>query len=384
MRQESLIAGVRRLWPLAAVLVVALIVAGCGSSSSTSSSAASSTASSGGGSTQFSAVDAEVEKLQQRPTQIPITTPFKGTFPKGKVIDYLQCSVPACVELGEYLQQAAAAVGWKVNVVNEGATPESVKAAWEKAISDKPSGIVPTGGFPRQIYAAQLAEAKSASIPVIGHSEAVPAEPSKGFVSEVSGSTYNTEMGTAEANWIIAHTKGKAEVLFINSGYPINGLQLKGIEAQFAKECPSTCKVNSYLAPITSIGKDLAGKIATQLQAKQSTNYLVPAFGDMAVGVPAALAGAGVSPVPVISQDQGVANIADIKAGKINGMWAAVGPESMWSVVDTFARIFTNQPYPSEIPAVKWWITAANIPSGTQFPSVAEYEPQFKTLWGLG
>jgi ribose transport system substrate-binding protein len=367
---------------------MAFVVAGCGSSDKKGSAAADAAAASTGASTtdsggQFADVKAEVQKLQTRPTQIPQTEPIKGAVPKGKSIDYLQCGVPACVVLGEYLKEAAAAVGWKVKIVDEGGTPETVKAAWGQAIRDKPDAIVPTGGFPHTIFGAELKQAKDMGIPVIGHSEAVPAKTTDGFIAMASGPERNAKIGVEEANWIIAKTDGKANVFYIDSGYPINTEQLTSLKQTFSEKCPSTCKVKSYQAPVTSIGKDLAGKIASQLQANPNTDYLVPAFGDMEIGVPAALAGAGVKQPAMITQEPGKTNMPDIRKGAL-ASWNGSGPESMWGIVDTLIRYFNKQDFPKEVVLPEWWITKDNAPSEDTFPTVVDYQAQFKKLWGVG
>lgn len=383
-----------RLVP-AALAATAIVAVGCGSSDSSSSTSTAAPAASTGASTgssttastdaggQFADIKASVDKLTQRPTQIPETTPLDSPPPKGKTISYLQCGAPVCVTLGNYLKQAAAAVGWKVNVIDEGGTPETVKAAWDEAIRQKPDAIVPTGGFPHEIFGDELKQAKSMNIPVVGHSEAVPADPATGFIAMVSGPERQKQIGTDEADWIIAATDGKAKTFFIDSGYPINGLQLKALKAQMAKECPDSCSVDSYQAPVTSIGKDLAGKVASQMQAHPDTDYLVPAFGDMAIGIPAALAASSIKQPPMLTQEPSAPNMPDIRKGALVSLNGS-GPESMWGIVDTLARYFNKQDFPAEIPLPEWFITKDNAPSEDSFPTVVDYQQQFKKLWGVG
>jgi ribose transport system substrate-binding protein len=379
-----------RLVPVA-LAATAIVAVGCGSSDGDSTSTSAPAASTGSATTgsattdsggQFAEIKAQVEKLTERPTQIPQTTPLDQPPPKGKTISYLQCGAPICVTLGEYLTDAAKAVGWKVNVIDEGGTPESVKAAWDEAIRQKPDAIVPTGGFPHEIFGDELKQAKQANIPVVGHSEAVPADPAEGFISMVSGPERQKQIGTDEANWIIANTDGKANTFFVDSGYPINGLQLKALKAQMAAECPDTCKVDSYQAPVTSIGKDLAGKVASQLQAHRDTDYLVPAFGDMAIGIPAALAASSLEQPPMLTQEPSAPNMPDIRKGDLVSLNGS-GPESMWGIVDTLARYFNKQDYPTEIPLPSWFITKDNAPAEDTFPTVVDYQEQFKKLWGV-
>jgi ABC-type sugar transport system substrate-binding protein len=198
----------------------------------------------------------------------------------------------------------------------------------------------------------------------------------------VSGPERQKEIGTNEANWIIANTDGKTNTFFVDSGYPINSEQLKALKAQFAAECPDTCKVDSYLAPVTSIGKDLAGKVASQLQAHRDTNYLVPAFGDMAIGIPAALAASSLEQPPMLTQEPGAANMPDIRKGALVSLNGS-GAESMWGIVDTLLRYFNKQDYPTEIPLPSWFITKDNAPAEDTFPTVVDYQQQFKKLWGV-
>lgn len=379
------------------VLVAAVALTACGSSGGSSSSSGGETEASAEtegatgeteeagetkseGSGTFAAIEEEVAKFKELPKTIPITTPFEGKMPSGKKLDYLQCAAPICVEIGEQLTEAAETVGWTVKVVPEGATPEEVSNAWELVAEEEPDGIVPTGGYEHQIFRKQLAEVKADGIPVIGHSEATPANPSEGIVATLAGPELNEQIGTQEANWILAEKGEEANVLFINSGYPINTTQEKSLKAQLEKECPG-CEFNSYQAPITSIGKDLAGKIATEMQAHSGVNYLVPAFGDMAVGVPAALAGAGIEAVPTITQSPDESNVADLKSGAITAAWAPVGAIGAWSIVDTFGRIFTGQEYPSEIPPVEWWMTGETMAESEPFAVVSNYKQQFEELW---
>lgn len=375
-----------------ALAATAIVAVGCGSSDGDSTSTSAPAAASTGASTtasattdsggQFAAIKADVEKLTERPTQIPQTTPLDQPPPKGKTISYLQCGAPVCVTLGNYLKDAAAAVDWKVNVIDEGGTPETVKAAWDEAIRQKPDAIVPTGGFPHEIFGDELKQAKQMDIPVVGHSEAVPADPATGFISMVSGPERQKQIGTDEANWIISSTDGKANVFFVDSGYPINGLQLKAMKAQLAAQCPDDCKVDSYMAPVTSIGKDLSGKVASQLQAHPDTNYLVPAFGDMAIGIPAALAASSIKQPPMLTQEPSAPNMPDIRKGDLVSLNGS-GPESMWGIVDALARYYNKQDYPSEIPLPSWYITKDNAPAEDTFPTVVDYQQQFKKLWGV-
>lgn len=371
-----------RLTRVLALFFLAAVVAfavGCGGDDSSDDSGDTTSADSG---SDVSAIQEEVDELTQRPTEIPITEPIEGGIPESKTIAYLQCSVPICVELGENLTAATDALGWKTDVIDEGATPETVQAAWAEAVRRKPDAVVMTGGFPRDIYAAELEELNKAGIPVIGHSEAEPADPQAGIVSVASGPERQVTIGENEAKWIISDTDGAANTLFIDSGFPINSAQLAALTDYMSANCPD-CTVTDYQAPIESIGTDLAGRVASQAQRNPDTNYIVAAFGDMAIGISDALAGQGIDPIPMVSQEVSPANVPEIRDGVLTAMLYGSGPESMWGIADTLVRYFNDEEYPEEIPLVNWIITQDNVPEGDTFPGVEDYQEQFEALWGV-
>ena len=108
--------------------------AAAGGSSSASSSAASST-------TIQAAIDA-VAKYSVRPTQIEVTTPVGAPVPKGKTVEWLQCPIPACTQLGDGLKAATDALGWKLKIIDSGLTAETIANAWAKAAANKHDAVI--------------------------------------------------------------------------------------------------------------------------------------------------------------------------------------------------------------------------------------------------
>ncbi len=371
----------------AAGMVLALAAAGCGSDDDDGATTASgndgdAAATTTAASSEIGAIAEEVEQLKQRPTELPDTSPIAGDVPAGKVIDYMQCGVPSCAKLGEYLKEAAEAVGWKVNIVNLGLTPEEVKAGFDKAVRDDPDAVITTGGFDRAIYSQELAKLNAAEIPVIAHSEGVPAAPEEGVIAVESGPDRHAQIGVAWADWAIADSDGQAKVLFIDSGFPVQGLEKQALEGRLKEAC-SACTFASYQAPLSSINKDLAGRIAQQIQKAPDTTHLIIGFGDMATGVPAALAGAGISGVKIATQEQADANIEDMRQGKVDLFHVGSGPESMWNTVDTLIRHFNGEEFPAEPKLPRWLVTQETLPEGVSWPSVEDYQAQYKQRWGL-
>lgn len=341
-------------------------------------------ASTGAQSSVTSDVAQEVEQLEQRPTDIALDEPFEGEIPKGKTIDYLQCGVPLCVTLGERLSEGAAALGWKVNVIDQGLTPEEVKAAWGKVVRDEPDAVITTGGFPREIYKAELKQVADKGIPVVAHSDGAPA--GGGVTATISGQDRAEMAGKRMAQWVAADSGGDANTLFVtSSGFITLTFALDAFKAEYAKSCPD-CELEVYDAPLTSIGKDLANKVAQQLQRNPDVDYLVLGYNDMALGLPAALSGAGVGDqVKVVTQGQTPPTSALTQEGDIDATYVLPGPETMWRSLDILLRIFDGSHDESQtLRYPEWFVTPGEVPSTTEdYPAVEDYQEQFKRIWGL-
>ncbi len=115
-------------------------------------------------------------------------------------------------------------------------------------------------------------------------------------------------------------------------------------------------------------------------------NYVVGVFGDIVSGLPGALADAGLADkVKVVTYSQNATLSSYLKQGQIQAIIGFPGPEDMWQVADTFARIFAGVSFEAnqnDLPS--WIITKDTVPSTTEFyPLVEDYQAQYKALWGI-
>ncbi len=377
-----------RTFALAALMAATLAVAGCGSSeepaaTSADPSAATSAAAAGAP----AEVRAEVERLRARPTSIGIDVPLDGPPATGKQIAYLNCGVPACVALGKSLEQAAQQVGWKVKDIPQGLTPESVKAAWGQVARDTPDAVVATGGFPTEIYADELATLQKDGGVLVSVADVAEPQPDTGFIAAVAGAERAQAAGRRMADWAVAEADGRAHVQMINiPGFPIVQMQFDAFSARLKETCPD-CTMTTYDAPLSSLGETLPGEIAQQLRKNPDANVLVLGSGDMAVGLPAALASAGISdPPPTITQGQ-TPEIAQVLAsGGLAAIYGQEVNEVMWRAVDALLRHFGDVAGRVGLQRLvaEWIVTADDLPTTAEpFPLVADYEAQYRALWGL-
>lgn len=372
-----------------AVAAAAVVLLGACSSSKKTGATSSTTAGSSGSTTASTAsgggVQASVQQWLQRPTSINITDKISGSIPKGKTIDWLQCSVPACVALTAPLQQAVSTVGWTLRVVDAGVTPESVKAAWDKAVQDKPDAVI-ASGFSRSIFEPELAQLKSMNIPVLDMTTADP--PGNGLTAVFDYGPDYLASGKRLADYAISQAGDKVNAVMVTSSAFANlGFVAQGFQQEIQSQC-SSCKVASFQVPATSIGADLPTRIASYFTSHPDVNWAYIGYDDMVLGVPAAMASAGLTgKVKLVTIDNEPATQAYMKNGQdLVASDGFPGPETMWREVDFLIRYFNHESTAPDtahnLPV--WLLTGANVPSTTaSFPLVSDYQTQYKALWGM-
>jgi len=345
----------------------------------------------GGADTTAAAGDAaaELAALLERPTEITNTTPFEGEIPAGKNVMWIECPVPACVQLGAPLKDAVEALGWTLSVVPHDGTPEGVKAAYAQAVREAPDAVV-SSGYPRVMFEEELGQLAAAGIPVVQMTVTDP--PGDGITAVVHGSARNAEAGRQLALYTAVKSGGKANVLWVTTAYPIVVPTLEGYEGKggfkpaLAELCPD-CTVEVLDIPIESIGVDDAARVVSTLKAKPDINYVVGPLGDMFVGLPGALADAGLADqVTLVTHDQNLTLSAAVEDGTIAAIVGFPGLEDMFQITDTLLRQFAGVDFePSSDDLPSWIITQGNVPSTTDdYPMVENYQEQYKALWGVG
>lgn len=369
----------------AIVAVVGLAATACGSSNEDSGSKTpSSNASAGGGSEAVSKAAAIATAAEARPTEILVDTPSTAKVPAGKVVYWIQCSIPACAQLGVALQDGADALGWQLKIIDGGITPETIKAAWEIAARDKPDAVV-ASGFPHSIYQQELDTLLGAKVPVVNIDITDAPLPGEHIVQGEADYVAN---GALAANWVLAEGGDKANVLAVtSSAFPVVGARAQGFQDELAEICPG-CKVKVMEASPADIGGVLPTNIVGTLQANPDIEYIQLGVGDMATGLTSALESAGLGDkINIILADMNPALHQDIERGsalKASIMMEAV--DMMWQSLDILLRVFTDQSVTAdEKPAQMWIVTQKTVSSFDEpFPIVADYQAQYKKLWGLG
>jgi ribose transport system substrate-binding protein len=383
----------------ACAVLVAGGIAACGSSSKSSTSSASgggaatssatSSASSGTGTTGggSSSAAAAVKTYMKVPTGINITTPLKSKPPAGKTIIFLRCSQPVCAGFEQGLTPAAKALGWTLKSVPFQPTPEASNQALLLAVQQHPSGIFMTGLDAATIQGG-LAAAQKAHIPVVDGYTLNPAKPPI-IANVANGPSGNSFSPKAIANYIAADNKCSGDTaLFSIPTYPILVYGTATIKAELAKLCPDM-KVTTVQAQATDVGTKLPAEVVSELQSNPNIKYAAFAFGDMTLGVSAALKAAGVSAKLYGYGAAEPTNVQNIAAGTEDGEGGYGIPYGGYRAMDAFARDFegmstaidTSAPNPGTL------YTPANAKTVTGWSNMAvapNMPQQFYKLWHVG
>ncbi|CAM5256909.1 sugar ABC transporter substrate-binding protein [Streptomyces aurantiogriseus] len=371
---------VRRAVTAVASVTALLSLAACGTGSPEAADASPAAANDSPG---LTAARAAALKYAERPTGIPVTEPVGKDIPQGKTIDFILCGVQSCKDLADFFTAGARELGWTVKQIPTQGTPESVQAAYEQAVRDKPDAVVGSG-FPRAVYAKQLAQLKAAGIPVIqSNADDVVGD---GISLLKNGPKDVGIQGEMIASWVVSAGDGKADAVYFDlPAYTI----LKPVKESFAakyKEWCAGCGLDTVEVPITAVGKDMPDRVVSYLRSHPKVTHVVFSLGLLNVGVPAALKTAGITGKHIVVNVGDAQNYQYIEGGLTQGAMALNSHELAWLQVDALARHFTGQSMEVDQRAVlpNVLVTKDNLPSADgDFPLVEDYEAQFKALWGL-
>ncbi|MFI7503916.1 substrate-binding domain-containing protein [Streptomyces sp. NPDC049687] len=371
---------VRRALTAIVPITTLLTLAACGTDTTPAADSAKATAADSPG---LTAARAMVEKYSQRPDKIPVTQAVGKKIPKGKKIDFILCGVQSCKDMADFFTAGAKELGWKVKQIATQGTPESVQAAYDQALRDDPDAVV-SSGFPRAVYAKQLAKLKKAGIPVIqSNADDVLGN---GISLLKSGPEEVGVQGEILASWVVSNSGAKADTVYFDlPAYTI----LKPVKDAFAakyKEWCEGCALDTVDVPITSVGKDMPDRVVSYVRSHPKVTHIVFSLGLLNVGVPATLKTAGITGKHIAVNVGDPQNYQYVQSGLSDAAIALNLHETTWLQIDALARHFTGQSMAVDQKATlpSLLVTKDNLPSADgDFPLVEDYQAQFKALWGL-
>lgn len=334
-------------------------------------------------------VKAEIARLVS-----PQTTwegPTTGFKPEpGKLVVFMSVDEQndAAVKYGNGVKEAAEKIGWKVVVVDGRGTPSGQQEATNQGIALKPDAIIITADA--EPLKAQIAEANSRGIVVVGiHAAGTPGpQPDLGLFTNVQ--TDAVAIGRAQADWIIAHSEGKGRVVASTDClYAIACAKAHAVEARI-NEC-KTCKfLELSSSPAGEAQQRMPALVAAWVQNYGLPIYITSVsdyFADFQV---TALRTGSVDPTQavLVSSDGTSSGYQRIRAG---GQYQQVTiPEPItlqsYQAIDEIIRAMNNAP-PSGFNQSPYLVEPSNVDAegGAQdgYDPSNGFREQYLKIWGI-
>ena len=295
-------------------------------------------------------------------------------------------AVPFVADIVKGVQQAAKVAGWHLIVIDGQGDVAKWNNSLAEAVSEHAAAIISVAASP-VVMKTEMKKAQAAHIPLIDvltADEASPLVP--GTYAHVSISFYRS--GELQADYVIAQSKGKANVLiFGDNEFPGEVTRVQGMMHQFHTLCPG-CHVTFQDTQVGSLATQLPNLTQSLLRRNPSIRWVLPTYDAQALYIVPAIKQMGLAKtVHVVSSDAVTSNL--IWVAHSNVQVADVGEPDVWTgwaAVDEIARAMLHlKPVNENIPLRMFTrqnlqgvsIGNENILFGGTFRS------EYLKLWGL-
>jgi ribose transport system substrate-binding protein len=294
------------------------------------------------------------------------------------------------VGVSKGVEEAAAAIGWKVRVIDGQGSVSGRTAALNQALALNPSGIV-VGGFDTTEQKAAFGSAAKSGVPLVGwHSGEKPGpNAAAGLYANVT--TTADDVSEAAALWAVADSGGKAGVvIFTDSQYAIAVYKARAMEAVIKKcgGCTVLAFEDSPIAESSTRMPQLTTSLLQRFGAKWTHSLAInDLYFDFMGG---SLASAGKkgddSPKAVSAGDGSEAAYQRIRSKRYQ---AGTVPEPLnmqgWQIVDELNRAFSKVSWSGYVPKVHL-VVADNVgkdggPRNLYDPDNG-YRNHYRAIWG--
>ncbi len=364
----------RQLTTLLVGVSVLAVTAACGSSSTASTSS------------KVVKTSAEVTRLEQDPTGIPVTTPLPQKPTPGATVAFLKCEVPQCAQQAEGFDTAAKAVGWKVVDIPFVTTdPATLAPAFRQALDLKPVAVA-LGGMPYELWSRYIPDFEKIGAIIVPNY--IGPAPESATVPVIAAGPVNDEaMAKSVARWVADDSGGDAHLLVQKIGaYKAVVGWADDVKTELGKICPK-CKVSEIENSATQItGAGATQSIVSEVRRDPSIDYFVGYNGAFFGGLNQALKNAqrdvkvgGLFPLPQ--------NVQDVTNGSGGAFLAVNNQYAAWFSMDAALRHAQGAP---ALPAGQQVFPAKLVtktsakPSDGDFAGPASFQQQFFKLWNVG
>ena len=246
-----------------------------------------------------------------------------------------------------------------------------------------------TSGFAIEQYPKQAKELNELEIPILSNTGTDPStfNPAEGVTLQTQEPQIVATAAALMADQALINAGGEGEFAAVNlTGYPSVAIQVKGFEEEIEAKCPE-CSVKRLEGQPTSLGKDAPTIVTNFLRANPGVKGIYFGYDGIALGLQAALKGAGVTPPDTYAWAPDEPGVEELRNGEKTGAVPLGQPENGWQMADAMIRLNTggnvedSEPWG---PYVLWAPEFENIPATPPNPAPnPEFREEFQELWGL-
>lgn len=327
-----------------------------------------------------------VAKYSKGPTSIGNLPVIGKPIPKNKYVIVMTNQTDAAITLNKYQVEAGKLLGWKMEAVQAEATVEGQRKVLQQAIAKKPDGIAVSGLDPLAAYGDLFKLAGQKGIAIV--CSACMSKPTGGLVdTHIAGPKMLDLWGQMIAAFTVANVTGTPNVqMFGISVYPI----LRRFDVSYQKNLMRLSPNAKWKYNELDFATGVPQQVGNVYKANPGTNFVTSDLGDFFIGVPQGLFNVGATPgqKPLIGGLTAGKDAIQTLKSKTTNAWTGYSlPIVGYSVIDSFARYWTNTPFatadlPTQILTQKNIGTAVLTPQG-DYLGVKDYVAQFKKVWGI-
>lgn len=302
----------------------------------------------------------------------------------GTTLTIIGCPIPACKSTTDSAVEAAKLLGWDVRYLQSELTPESFLSLMTQVAQHPPNFLGYTAILPNSAVAKQLATLQAAGTKISTLAPLEDPKPEGPVQAVVAGSAQYGIGGQIMGSTVVADAKGPANSVFVWD--PTYKLQAAPERDAFAKVVEAAGgKVDTLDVNLLESGKSVPTQIVSYVQSHPNVRYVVFLFEDYAVGVPEALAAAGLADkVKIVDNHPTTGTLQNLVDGT---KFASIGSEIdalgyRW--VDQFARLQQGVPLSPELANPPGWhqvFVKGNVKDPTKNPDPVGWRDAYLKAW---
>ncbi len=297
----------------------------------------------------------------------------------GKNIYVITCASQAagCVRSANGVEEAGAALGWDVRVIDGRGDPAAWNSGILSAVTAKADGIVLVA-VPPMLVGDALAQAQAAGIAVVSVYNPPP-EQNDGVFAYVRPD--HVAQGALVADWVEVDSHGSAKIILIEDPiFPELIQRSKGFRDGIAS-CAGCEIVETVESNLATMVQRTPGAVAAALSRHPEANYVIAPYDSNGFFASEGVRQAGRSgTVRVGSYEGDPQTLAAIREGQYAMTLAGPAEEMGWQAVDQLARKFSGME--AESPLVTYrLLDAENAPDTAGWLGDVDYKSKFLKLW---